>query len=169
MTFFERRFNGIALTSTLSEGDRVRARDSLSPTGSWNFINSRAYNRVSFTQGRHAIVVRNKVLGHEVTIGEQHRRGSVVGGGSRALAQIEVLRQPRLLQRRRQRRRRRGLGRGRVDARAKGDGGSRAFRRGGYRDAGRRVRESRRDAADHAPAVRSEVRGFGAERPASSA
>ncbi|XP_077256769.1 uncharacterized protein LOC143894416 [Temnothorax americanus] len=49
--------------------------------------------------GCHAIVVRNKVLGHEVAVGQ--RRGTVVGESqdSRALAQIEMLQQPRLLQR----------------------------------------------------------------------
>lgn len=63
-----------------------------------------------FTQGCHAIVVRNKVLGHEVAIG-QHRRTTGRSSGSRTLAEIKMLRQPRLLQRRRwwrwQRRRRR--------------------------------------------------------------
>lgn len=49
-------------------------------------------------QGCHAAVVRDKVLGHGVAIAQ--RRGTVVGESpvARALAQIKVLQQPRLLQ-----------------------------------------------------------------------
>ena len=51
---------------------------------------------VAVAQGCHAIVVRDKVLGHEVDV--ERQRGQIVGClDPYALAQIEVLRQPRLL------------------------------------------------------------------------
>lgn len=51
---------------------------------------------VAISQGCHAIVVRDKVLGHEVEV--ERQRGPIVGSlDPYALAQIEVLRQPRLL------------------------------------------------------------------------
>lgn len=60
---------------------------------------------ISCTQGCHAIVMRDEVLGHEIAIGQ--RRGTTGrSSGCRALAEIKMLRQPRLLQRRRWRWRR---------------------------------------------------------------
>lgn len=55
---------------------------------------------ISCTQGCHAIVVRDEVLGHEIAIGQ--RRGTTGrSSGFGTLAEIKMLRQPRLLQRRR--------------------------------------------------------------------
>lgn len=57
---------------------------------------------VAIAQVCHAIVVRDKVLGHEVEV--ERQRGPIVGCLD-PHAKIEVLQQPRLLQRRSQRER----------------------------------------------------------------
>lgn len=88
--------------------------------------------------------MRDEVLGHEVALGQQ--RGAVCEPvGPRTLAEVEMLRQSRLLQRRRQR-----FEREHLDAREEEGDGSGTFRGGSRRAGGeqRRVDEPRHDDAD---------------------
>lgn len=89
--------------------------------------------------------MRDEVLGHEVAVGQQ--RGAVGEPvGPRALAEVEMLRQPRLLQRRRQR----IVERQHVDAREQEGDGSAAVG-GGSRGGGRRGVDGPGHEADDAP------------------